>query len=169
MIHFIRPASRPLLVAPLLALCLAGSLAAFLTHPISPAHAQEVLPVVPVVTIEANQDIVVEGENATFTLTRTTGPLDEELTVRALTQEPDHPEATDNSNPTRRFEYVDFSAGSATATLTAPTDDDGVSEVTDSLEAQILPWNNAPVDYEIGDPSQVTVTITDRVAVVTVT
>ena len=112
---------------------------------------------------------MVEGENATFTLTRTTGPLDEELTVRALTQEPDHPEATDNSNPTKAIQYVVFSAGSATATLTAPADDDDVSEVTDSLEAQILPWNNAPVDYEIGDPSQVTITITDRVAVVTVT
>ena len=131
----IRAARYLLLASLLLALCLAGGLAGLLA---SPAHAQGTLPTV---RIYAGQESVVEGENATFTLTRT-GDASQPLTVRALTYEPSHPQAhpTDfNDNPTLLRHDVTFQAGEDTATLSVAVDLDGVSESdgSDSIRAQV--------------------------------
>ena len=142
----LRAVSRPLLAPLLLALCLAGGLAGF---PASPAHAQ-VTP--PVVSIAANQDSVVEGEDATFTLTRT-GETTDELTVQVNS-------AQYNGGLVGAIvinHTVTFEAGSATAVLTVATNDDGIREFRDWVVAQIA----AGSGYIQGDSGRATVTVLD--------
>ena len=129
-------AARYLLLASLLlALCLAGGLAGLLARP---ANAQVTLPVV---SISAGQESVVEGDNATFTLTRT-GDTSQRLRVLVLTYEPSHPQSNSEDseeNPTRIHHNVTFQAGEDTATLSVAVDLDGVSESdgADSIRAQV--------------------------------
>ena len=142
----LRAVSRPLLALILLALCLAGGLAGF---PASPAHAQ-VTP--PVVSIAANQDSVVEGEDATFTLTRT-GETTDELTVQLNS-------AQYNGGLVGAIvinHTVTFEAGSATAVLTVATIDDGIRESSDWIAAEVAPGSG----YIKGDPGRATVTVVD--------
>ena len=142
----IRAVSRPLLVPLLLALCLAGGLAGFLAIP---AHAEGTLPVV---SIASNQDSVVEGEDATFTLTRT-GETTGELTVQVNS-------AQYNGGTLRVIvlnHTVTFNAGSATAVVTVATIDDGIREFRDWVAAQIA----AGSGYIVGDPGRATVTVED--------
>ena len=92
--------------------------------------------------IYAAQESVVEGENATFTLTRT-GAASGPLAVRVSTYEPSHPQSspTDfDDNPTLMYHDVTFQDGENTATLSVAVDDDGVSESdgTDSIRATII-------------------------------
>ena len=142
----LRAVSRPLLALILLALCLAGGLAGF---PASPAHAQ-VTP--PVVSIAADQDSVVEGEDATFSLTRT-GETTDELTVQLNS-------AQYNGGLVGAIvinHTVTFEAGSATAVLTVATIDDGIRESSDWIAAEVAPGSG----YIKGDPGRATVTVVD--------
>ena len=101
-----------------------------------------------------------EGEDATFTLTRT-GDTMEALTVHVRTEEPYHPGWNPRDlNPTVEIHPVTFAAGTDTATLDVAIDDDEVPESADWLEAQVSP----PVggNYSKGDPYRASVNIIDE-------
>ena len=123
--------------------------------------AQESLPLI---SIEADQEEVVEGGTATFTLTRS-GSTSDPLTVRVYTDEPRHPEfQAFVGSPVEEYHSVTFTAGSDQATLTVTVDDDGVAELdNDFLQAEIDPPPN-PM-YRRGYPSEDTVTIRDPMTV----
>ena len=132
----------------------------------SQAGAQEP-PGLPLISISADQTSVAEGQDATFTLTRT-GNTSTELTVRVYSIEFFHPDGSGSlDNPTGQYHQVTFDSGSDTATLTVTTDFDGVPESSDSLDAVISPEESSP--YRNGDPSQASVAITDVARVVTIT
>ena len=153
--------TRRLIVLGLGLLALSGVL---LLSP-SQAGAQEP-PNLPLVTISADQTSVAEGGNATFTLTRS-GSASAELTVRVYSIEFFHPDGSGSlDNPTGQYHQVNFAAGSNTATLTVTVDFDGVPESSDSLNAIVSPEEGSP--YRSGDPSQVSVAITDVARVVTI-
>ena len=151
MIRSIRPAPIPLLIAAVLALCLAVALATF---PTAPAHAQSGTPAV---SIRTDLTEVSEGRPVVFTLTRTGGDVSSPLTVRVGTREPNHPGVTFGSNPSQAYHLVNFEAGAATATLSVPTSLDQVDDAdNDWLEASIRLSDN----YRLGFPDTVTVAIT---------
>ena len=131
----------------------------------SKARAQEP-PGLPIISISADQTSVAEGQDATFTLTRT-GNTSTELTVRVYSIEFFHPDGSGSlDNPTGQYHQVTFDSGSDTATLTVTTDFDGVPESSDSLDTVISPEEGSP--YRNGDPSQASVAITDVARVVTI-
>ena len=123
-----------------------------------PAHAQDATK--PVIRIAAGQEIVFEGEEATFTLTRS-GDAAQPLAVTVVTFEPNHPNAhpgDDASNPTRRVHAVTFLAG----------DHDGVEELDtdDKIVAQISADSSSPyqpdpdedsAEIPIAEPALVTI------------
>ena len=134
--------------------------------PPSLASAQEP-PGLPLISISADQTSAAEGQDATFTLTRT-GNTSTELTVRVYSIEFFHPDGSGSlDNPTGQYHQVTFDSGSDTATLTVTTDFDGVPESSDSLDAVISPEEGSP--YRNGDPGQASVAITDVARVVTIT
>ena len=150
----VRACSRPSLAALLSALCLAGVLA-FAALPASPAHAQGSTPVI---TIAADQDSVTEGETANFTLTRvgdTTNSLIVDLTVSdpGAFRRGDHWQPVPATQVTARF-----AAGSSTARLSLPTQDDRRDIPDNGLTVSIIPR----VSYMAGDPASASVTITDN-------
>ena len=104
---------------------------------------------------------VAEGEDATFTLTRT-GDTMEALTVHVRTEEPNHPgwNPRDPFNPTVKIHPVTFATGTATATLDVAIDDDDVPESADWLEAQVSP--SVGDNYSKGDPYRASVNIIDE-------
>ena len=121
----------------------------------------------PVITIaagsggESGVPTLTEGDNATFTLSRT-GATSGQLIVRVYTEEPYHPDWTPDhtDNPSASFHNVTFATGTATTTLTVPIEDDDVAETADWLEAQISP--PAGSDYRKGDPYRASVNIIDE-------
>ena len=107
------------------------------------------------ITVTADQEVVYEGEEATFTLTRT-GSLAQELTVRVITAErAGTPDATNI-----QFQSVTFAAGSATATLalTAAEDDEPEPD-GDSLGVEVYVYPGAP--YRGGDPDDAVTMVKD--------
>ena len=131
----------------------------------SKARAQEP-PGLPIISISADQTSVAEGQDATFTLTRT-GSTSTALTVRVYSIEFFHPDGSGSlDNPTGQYHQVAFAVGSETATLTVTVDFDGVPETFDSLNAVIFPEDNSP--YQNGDPNQASVEITDVAREVTI-
>ena len=133
-----------------------------------PAHAQDATK--PVIRIAAGQEIVFEGEEATFTLTRS-GDAAQPLAVTVVTFEPNHPNAhpgDDASNPTRRVHAVTFLAGDHDVTLSVPVDRDGVEELDtdDKIVAQISADSSSPyqpdpdedsAEIPIAEPALVTI------------
>ena len=142
---------RPLVrVVACLALCLAAGL---FTLQASPLNAQEALPAV---TIAAGQDSVVEGEDATFTLTRT-GDTTGELTVQVNSVQ----------NGLRAggkliTHTVTFEAGSATAVLTIAIINDGIPERSDWIAVGVALGSG----YVVGDPDRARVTVRDLIITV---
>ena len=131
----------------------------------SQASAQEP-PGLPLISISADQTSVEEGQDATFTLTRT-GSTSTALTVRVYSIEFFHPDGSGSlDNPTGQYHQVAFAVGSDTATLTVTVDFDGVPETFDSLNAVISPEEGSP--YQNGDPNQASVAITDVAREVTI-
>ena len=122
------------------------------------------LPAITITAVSGGEDgvpTVAEGDDATFTLTRT-GDTTEALTVDVRTEEPYHPDWTPDAanNPSELFHDVTFATGTATTTLTVPIDDDDVPETADWLEAHISP--SAGGDYSRGDPYRASVNIIDE-------
>ena len=114
-----------------------------------------------------------EGEPVTFTLTRD-GNADHPFTVRALTYEPNHPEATPGSseppgNPSGQFHYVTFKAESSTATLTVSPDLDGVPESgLGTLFIVVKPEDHSPYQAHASQPMGRGITVKDPLPVVTI-
>ncbi len=151
-----KSASRPLLAASLLALCVTVTLASFL---VSPAHAQSAETSV---TIAADRKHVPEGRSATFTLTRN-GDISSPLTVRVYSQETDKLEvALDHQ--------ITFAAGSDAAKLSVPVEEDGTEDDGDRLRDRLRATVYAAADsaYTVGEPSSATVEIIDDLPAVTV-
>ena len=128
-----------------------------------PSGSNDALPAVTIAAGSGGEDgvpTVAEGEEATFTLTRD-GDTSGALTVRVYTEEPQHPGWTPGTeNPSAAFHNVTFTAGSGTATLTVPVEDDGVAEDADWLEAFV-----SPIDVSLfrrGDPHRAVVNIVDE-------
>ena len=142
---------RPLVrVVACLALCLAAGL---FTLQASPLNAQEALPVI---TIAGDQDSVVEGEDATFTLIRT-GDTTGELTVQVNSVQ----------NGLRAggkliTHTVTFEAGSATAVLTIAIINDGIPERSDWIAVGVALGSG----YVVGDPDRARVTVRDLIITV---
>ena len=131
-----------------------------------PSHASAQEPNLPLISIRADQTSVAEGQDATFTLTRT-GSTSAELPVRVYSIEFFHPDGSGSlDNPTGQYHEVTFDGGSDSATLTVTVDFDGVQESSDSLNALISPEEGSP--YRNGDPSQASVAITDVARMVTI-
>ena len=128
-----------------------------------PSAPDDALPAVTIAAGSGGEDdapTVAEGEQATFTLTRS-GDTSETLTAWVHTEEPHHPDWTpgDDENPSAEFHNVTFTAGSDTATLTVDVEDDGVAESGDWLEAHV-----SPIDVSLfrrGDPHRAVVNIVD--------
>ena len=131
-----------------------------------PSHASAQEPNLPLISIRADQTSVAEGQDATFTLTRT-GSTSAELPVRVYSIEFFHPDGSGSlDNPTGQYHEVTFDGGSDSATLTVTVDFDGVQESSDSLNALISPEEGSL--YRNGDPSQASVAITDVARMVTI-
>ena len=109
-------------------------------------------------SIAADQDLVAEGEAATFTLTRT-GDTSNALTVDVAVADPgaflrgNHWKRTPPARIT-----VNFGAGSATAQLSLQTVDDWRDIPDDNLTVSVV----AGDDYMPGDPASAGVTVTDN-------
>ena len=133
---------------------------------LAPSQASAQQPNLPLISITADQTSVAEGQDATFTLTRT-GSASAALTVRVYSIEFFHPDGSGTlDNPTGQYHQVTFEANSDTATLTVTVDFDGVPESSDSLNAVISPEEDSP--YRNGDPGQASVAITDVARQVTI-
>ena len=128
--------------------------------------AKGTLDYLPIITLEALQSEVIEGEDARFELTRS-GVATSGLTVTVNTLEPNHPHTNDNDgNQTEVDRRVTFLAGSNTAILEVPTSNDGVEEPErDYLEASIAA---SPSEYKLGTTTSAEVGIFDSVPVVTI-
>ena len=121
----------------------------------------------PAVTIAAGSGgeggvpTVAEGEEATFTLTRS-GDTSEVLTAWVHTEEPHHPDWTpgDDENPSANFGFAIFQPGSDTAILYVDVEDDGVAESSDWLEAHVSPIDVSR--FRRGDPHRAVVNIVDE-------
>ena len=105
----------------------------------------------PVVTVAAETDAVMEGADATFALTRTEGDLSQELEVSVAVT--DSGAALAGAAPTG----VTFAAGAAEATLRLRTRDDALGEP----DAPVTLTLRAGADYVPGDPSTASVTVRD--------
>ena len=107
------------------------------------------------ITVTADQEVVYEGEEATFTLTRT-GSLAQELTVQVITAErAGTPDATNI-----QVQSVTFAAGSATATLAlTAAEDDELEPDGDSLGVEVFVYPGAP--YRGGDPDDAVTPVKD--------
>ena len=120
----------------------------------------------PAVTIAAGSGgeggvpTVAEGEEATFTLTRS-GDTSKVLQAWVYTEEPHHPGWTPGEpNPSAIFNYVLFQPGSDTATMDVDVEDDGVAESSDWLEAHVSPIGVSL--FRRGDPHRAVVNIVDE-------
>ena len=108
----------------------------------------------PEVTIAAGTSPVVEGTNATFTLTRA-GVLAEALTVAVSVEQTGEFIRTTGGYTVP--ERAVFAAGSATTGLTVATEDDGTDEVDGSVIATV----DAGAGYRVGGASSATVDVSD--------
>ena len=110
-----------------------------------------VAPVVPQLTITADNASITEGEAATFTITANPAPTTA-ITVNVnITQTGDVISGTPPST-------ITISANDSTATLTVATDDDNVDEEAGTITAQL----QTGTGYTAGDPSSATVTVNDN-------
>ena len=105
----------------------------------------------PVVTVAAASDAVLEGEAAAFTLTRTEGDLSAALTVAVAVA------AAEGVLASTPPSTVTFEADAATATLPLGTQDDGVGEVDVTVTLTL----EAGAGYDREDPTQATVTVAE--------
>ena len=122
----------------------------------------------PAVTIAAGSGgeggvpTVAEGEQATFTLTRS-GDTSGNLTAWVYTEEPHHPDWTpgDGENPSAKdYNFAIFQPGSDTAILYVDVEDDGVAESSDWLEAHVSPIDVSR--FRRGNPHRAVVNIVDE-------
>ena len=114
----------------------------------------------PRVTIAADQFSVIEGDSATFTLTRA-GDTSDELAVRVSVEDPAHFMRGNHfwgspQVPSR----VDFEAGSATATLSLKTRNDWRDIPDGVLTATVEPGDYR--DYRPGATSSASVTVSGQ-------
>ena len=109
---------------------------------------------VPAITVAADAASVPEGEAAAFTLTRT-GLLTEELTVVVTVEE-------DGDVLFGGRASVTFAAGSATATLSLPTVDDGEDEADSVVTVTVVADTASPATYELGTTGVASVTVNDN-------
>ena len=109
----------------------------------------------PVVTIAAdNNSVIEEQRNAGFTLSRT-GSTAAELTVTVeVTQQVDRDYLPDGAETERT---VTFAVNSATAALRVALENDDLAEATAALTVEV----QAGSDYTVGDPASATVTVLD--------
>ena len=109
----------------------------------------------PVVTIAADTDTVIEFEGAVgFTLSRT-GPTAATLTVTVeVTQQVDRDLLPDGAEAVRT---VTFAVGSATTALRVTLDDDDLDDVNGTLTVEV----QAGSGYTVGDPGSATVSVID--------
>ena len=105
----------------------------------------------PVVTVAAASDVVLEGEAAAFTLTRTEGDLSAALTVSVAVT------AAEGVLASTPPSTVTFEADAATATLPLGTQDDGVGDV----DATVTLTLEVGAGYDREDPIQATVTVAE--------
>ncbi len=100
---------------------------------------------------------VTEGEPTAFTLTRT-GPTDAALqVVVAVSESGDVLAPTDEGR-----QGVTFQAGSATATLSLPTEDDAVDEADSVVTVRVVADSADPATYLRGTPATASVTVNDN-------
>ena len=112
------------------------------------------------VSIAAAAASAVEGQAASFTLTRT-GYMVNSLTVNVAVTEDDGWGYIQGTAPTT----VEFAANSGTTTLNVNTDDDLVVGNSGSIEAALSASSPLPADgagYVVGTPDSATVNMTDN-------
>ena len=112
------------------------------------------------VSIAAAAASAVEGQAASFTLTRT-GYLVNSLTVNVAVTEDDGWDYIQGTAPTT----VEFAANAGTTTLNVNTDDDLVVGNSGSIDAALSASSPLPADgagYVVGTPDSATVNITDN-------
>ena len=106
--------------------------------------------VTPELTIARDQSSVVEGTDATWTVTADVAP-ESNLTINvAVTQSGNY---IDGTAPTT----VTLSSGDTTATLTVPTDDDSTDETDGSITATL----ETGTGYTLGSAVAATIAVTD--------
>ena len=137
----------------LLAVVLGLTVAADAFQPL-PANAQGN---VGTVTVVRGQDDVYEGAEAVFIVTRSGGPMNQAVTVRLQSWEPNHLIGF-GVNPSSDIHHVTLEPQQTTATLSVLAYVDGVSESYDVLEVHIT---NVGSGYETGNPDRDDVTIGD--------
>ncbi len=106
----------------------------------------------PVVTVAADAATVTEGEDAAFTLTRASGDLAGPLEVTFTIADPGT--VLEREAPVS----ATIPADQTTVTVTVPTDDDQVDEPDAVLTLTL----DDGADYDLGTPSQATVTVRDN-------
>ena len=106
----------------------------------------------PVVTVAADAATVTEGEDAAFTLTRASGDLSGPLEVTFTIADPGT--VLEREAPVS----ATIPADQTTVTVTVPTDDDQVDEPDAALTLTL----DDGADYDLGTPSQATVTVRDN-------
>ena len=152
MILSIRPTPIPLLIAAVLALCLAVALATF---PTAPAHAQSGTPAV---SIRTDLTEVSEGRPVVFTLTRTGGDVSSPLTVNVAVADPGDVMRGDpwEGDPTLPTQAV-FEANQSSATLTLATRQN-LRDTPDQTLAVSLEEGSG---YDVSLPLRASVTVAD--------
>ena len=129
-----------------------------------PSGADDSWPTVTIAAGSGDEDgvpTVAEGEEATFTLTRS-GDTSEVLTAWVHTEEPHHPDWTpgDGENPSAKTGFAIFQPGFDTATLYVDVADDDVAESGDWLEAHVSPIDVSR--FKRGNPHRAVVNIVDE-------
>ena len=108
----------------------------------------------PLITITPSAGLFSEGENATFTLSRT-GSTDDELTVDVLIRE------TGDTLPRALPRTATFAAGSRSATLTLATLSDSSHEPDSKVTVAIERDADVPAAYRATAPDSATVIVAD--------
>ena len=109
-----------------------------------------------VVTIAADTSPVSEGTDAVFTLTRTG------ITTAALTVDVTVTETGDMVAGTNEgSRMVTVMEGQTQATFTVATQNDDVDEADSVVTATVMADGDTPAAYNVGSPSQATVTVSD--------
>ncbi len=112
-------------------------------------------PSVPAISIAAGTSPVTEGTAASFTLSRS-GIVTAALTVGVTVSEDG--DMLSGTAPTS----VTFQAGSATATLSLPTEDDATNEADSVVTVTVVADSADPITYAPGTPATATVTVDDN-------
>ena len=124
----------------------------------TPAFSRKVDTGPPEVTIVPGTSPVTEGENAAaaFTLSRT-GDTSDALTVNVSVAETgDMIAAADEGS-----QSVSFEAGSATAVLNVPVQDDDIDEIESEVTAELVADTSAKPAHVLGTSTSATVTVED--------